>query len=160
MPAPGTADLASVTEQVDELETALTNLIRRAGLPAVMEASRRRAGVDLGRAAYSALVRVAELDGGRLSDVATALDLDASTTSRHVARLVDDGYVHVTVDDEDGRVRRFRPTRKGERALEQVLSERRKHLVRLLQDWEPEELPVVTRGLERILAAFVADSES
>lgn len=156
MKTTGTGNLRTPSARIAELESALTSLIRRAALPSVLEATRRRAGVDLGRSLYSTLVRVAELDGGRLSDVAEALGLDVSTTSRHVARLVDDGYVDVTTDDTDGRARCFRPTAKGRRTLERVVDERRRHLEQLLHDWDPEDLATLTRGLERITEAFIA----
>lgn len=65
------------------------------------ERTRAEAGVDLERAASTTLVRIAHLDGARLSEVAAGMGLEASTVSRHVKRLVADGYVEVAADPHD-----------------------------------------------------------
>ena len=140
-----------------DLERALTRLIRRAFLPTSGEATRREADVGLERAAYATLVRIAELEAGRLSDLAEVLGLDASTTSRHVKGLVDAGYVEVTADPDDARARRYSPTAAGRDALERVRDTRRAHLARVLHDWEPDEVTTLADGLDRIVTAFEND---
>lgn len=140
-----------------DLERALTRLIRRAFLPTAGEATRREAGVTLERAAYATLVRIAELEAGRLSDLAEVLGLDASTTSRHVKGLVDVGYVEVTPDPDDARARRYSPTAAGRDALARVRDLRRAHLARVLHDWEPDEVTTLADGLDRIVTAFEDD---
>lgn len=136
------------------LERALTRLVRRAFLPTAGERTRRQAGVDLERAAYGTLVRIADLGNPRLSDLAAALGLEVSTASRHVQRLVADGYVEVAADPEDARARRYSPTPAGRDALERVRAARRAHLVRLLEDWEAAEVAALADGLDRIVDAF------
>lgn len=148
-----TDDLAPYTD----LERALTRLIRRAFLPTAGEVTRREAGVALERAAYTTLVRIAELEAGRLSELAEVLGLDASTTSRHVKGLVDAGYVEVAPDPDDARARRYSPTAAGRDALERVRDIRRTHLARVLHDWEPDEVTTLALGLDRIVSAFEDD---
>lgn len=140
-----------------QLERALTRVIRRAFLPTVGEATRREAGVHLDRASYVTLVRVAELDGGRLSDLAAVLGLEVSTTSRHMKRLVDEGYVTASPDPEDARARRYRPTAAGTGALRRVREARRRHLGRILDDWEPDTITQLASGLDQLMDAIETD---
>lgn len=142
-----------------ELERALTRLIRRAFLPTAGEATRREAGFTLERAAYVTLVRVAQLDGGRLSDIAAALGLEVSTASRHVKRLVDEGYVTAAADPDDARARRYTPTARGRDALERVRESRRAHLARLLGDWDPDEVTSLAAGLDRLVDTLESDEQ-
>lgn len=148
------------TDHYAELERALTRLVRRAFLPTAGEATRRRAGVNLERAAYTTLVRIAASDGGRLSDIAAALGLEVSTTSRHVKRLVEAGYVEVTADPDDARARRYRPSSSGRLALERVREARRAHLERVLADWDPAELSALSDGLDRLVTALETDERT
>ena len=144
-------------ERYAELERALTRLIRRAFLPTAGEATRREAGLHLERATYATLVRIALLDGGRLSDIAAAQGVNASTASRHVKRLVEAGYVEVASDPGDARVRRYSLTPPGQGALDRVGEARRSHLARILRDWDPDDVAALASGLQRIVAAFEAD---
>ncbi len=143
-----------------DLERALTRLLRRAFLPTAGEATRREAGVHLDRAAYITLVRVAKLDGGRLSDLASELGLEVSTVSRHVKGLVEGGYVVATTDPDDGRARRYRPTEEGIRVLCRVRDARRAHLARVLGDWDEGDITTIATGLERMVDAFEAEERS
>jgi DNA-binding MarR family transcriptional regulator len=142
-----------------DLERALTRLIRRAFLPTVGEATRRAAGVNLERAAYVTLMRVASLDGPRLSDLAAALGIDVSTASRHVKGLVDAGYIEVTPDPDDARARRYRPSAAGTDALCRVRDARRAHLARVLDDWDADEVTRLAAGLDRLVDTLEADEQ-
>jgi DNA-binding MarR family transcriptional regulator len=144
-------------DRYTDLERALTRLIRRAFLPTVGEATRRAAGVNLERAAYVTLVRIAALDGARLSELAAALGIDVSTTSRHVKRLVEAGYVEVSTDPDDARARRYRPSRAGTDALCRVRDARRAHLARVLGGWDEEEVSRLAVGLDRLVDSLEAD---
>lgn len=143
-------------DRYEELERSLTRLVRRAFLPTTGEATRRAAGVHLERATYSALVRTAELDGGRLSDIAALLGVEISTASRHLKRLVDAGYVAVAPDPDDARARRYTPTEQGRDALERVRRARRETLGRILDDWSAGDVETLARGLDRLLDALEA----
>lgn len=158
-PAPTDVD-ADELDRYDALEQALTRLVRRAFLPTAGQRTRADAGVHLERATYVTLVRIAELDGGRLGDVAAALGLDASTTSRHARRLVDAGYVTATADPTDARARRYLVTPAGHDALRRVREARRAHLARIVGDWHPEEVLALAEALDRLLAAVDADERA
>lgn len=143
-----------------DLERSLTRLVRRALLPTTGERTRRQAGVDLERSAYVTLVRIDDLDSPRLSDLAAALGLEISTASRHVKRLVSDGYVEVAADPDDARARRYSPTASGRDALSRVQTVRRARLEQLLDDWEPADLARLARDLDRMVDAFEAEEQA
>jgi DNA-binding MarR family transcriptional regulator len=142
-----------------DLERSLTRLVRRVFLPTAGEATRREAGVHLERSAYITLSRVADLDGGRLSDLAAALGLEVSTTSRHVKRLVAEGYVEATADPDDARARRYRVTAEGSRVLARVRAARRARLAELLADWAPQDVRTLATGLDRLVDALEAEED-
>jgi DNA-binding MarR family transcriptional regulator len=142
-----------------DLERSLTRLVRRVFLPTAGEATRREAGVHLERSAYITLARVADLHGGRLSDLAAALGLEVSTTSRHVKRLVAEGYVEATADPDDARARRYRVTAEGSRVLARVRAARRAHLAELLTDWAPQDVRTLATGLDRLVDALEAEED-
>ena len=152
--------MSDAPDTYNDLERALTRLVRRAFLPTAGEATRRAAGVNLERATYVTLVRISDLDGGRLSDIAAALGIEASTASRHVKRLVDAGYVEVTTDPDDGRARRYLPTEAGRDALARVRQARRTHLGRALGDWAEDDVADLARGLDHLVDALEADERS
>lgn len=143
-----------------DLERALTRLVRRAFLPTAGERTRAEAGVDLERAAYTTLVRIAHLDGARLSEIAAAMGLEVSTVSRHVKRLVTDGYVEVAADPDDARARRFSPTPAGQAALDRVRRARRDRLAELLHDWDDAEVADLAAKLDRVVDALEAEEGS
>lgn len=158
-------DTAPVRDDADldryaDLETALTRLVRRTHLPTAGEAPRRAAGVTLERATYATLVRVTELDGGRLSDVAAVLGLDVSTTSRHVKRLVDAGYVDATTDPDDARAKRFATTPSGTDVLRRVRDARRAHLAHALSGWDAGAVTDLAHGLDRLVTALEDDERA
>lgn len=142
------------------LEHALTRLIRRAFLPTAGEAARREAGVNLERATYASLVRVVELEGPRLSDLAHTMGLDISTASRHVKRLVGAGFVTVEVCPDDGRARRYFATRDGLAAVDRVHVARRRHLEALLATWDVADVRQLAQGIDRLLTDLAETERS
>lgn len=146
--------MATDPDRYAALERALTRLVRRTLLPTAGEATRRDAGVDLERAAYITLARIAALGEPRLTELAASLGLDVSTTSRHVKRLKGDGLVSVEVDPDDSRARRFTPSPAGQDALERVRHARRTRLARVLHDWEPGAVDLLADGIDRLVTAF------
>lgn len=147
-------------ERFATLERALTRLVRRTLLPTAGEATRRDAGVDLERSAYITLARIAALEGPRLTELAAALGLEVSTTSRHVKRLKADGLVTVEIDPDDSRARRFTPSPAGQDALDRVRHARRSRLARMLHDWNPDEVAALANGLDRLVTAFEDDERA
>ncbi|MEM9453820.1 MAG: MarR family winged helix-turn-helix transcriptional regulator [Myxococcota bacterium] len=74
----------------------------------------------LGGAQLNLLVGIVLAAPVRPGELAEHLRMDKSTMSRNVRRMVERGWVEVGVDD-DGRSQQLRPTRAGQRLLDQVL---------------------------------------
>ena len=86
----------------------------------------------------------------RMTDLATVLDLDASTVSRHVRTLEDRGLVDRTTDPADGRATRLAVTDEGRERLEAGAARRRALVADMLQDWSPEDRETLRRLLTRL----------
>jgi DNA-binding MarR family transcriptional regulator len=92
----------------------------------------------------------------RLSSLAAALTLDASTVSRHVRALEDRGMLERTVDPEDGRASRIAVTAQGLRALEDGAERRRVLIGEVLADWDDPDREALRILLNRLSAAFAS----
>ncbi|MGF1645746.1 MAG: MarR family winged helix-turn-helix transcriptional regulator [Kineosporiaceae bacterium] len=108
------------------------------------------AGVDLEVGAMSALFTVLRLGPQRPTDLARALALDPSTTSRHVSALIRRGYAHRVPDPADGRAHRVEATDAGLAVHARVAAHRDRMLAGLVGDWPEQDL----RDLARLLARF------
>ncbi len=75
----------------------------------------------------------------RLSALAQALDLDASTVSRHARSLEDRGLLERTEDPADKRASRVAVSTYGAECLEQGAARRRALIADALADWSPED---------------------
>jgi DNA-binding MarR family transcriptional regulator len=136
-------DAADITA----LERALVRAARTVGrldLPA------RLAGAPLGKESYWLLNRVEELGPMRASDLAAALNLDASTISRQTHKLIDAGLIERTIDPVDGRASLLAVNELGRQAMEEVISFRRQQLAHLLREWSDRDRSLVTTLLDRL----------
>jgi DNA-binding MarR family transcriptional regulator len=135
------------SNDVTALERALVRAARAVGrldLPA------RLADVPLGKESYWLLSRVEELGPMRASDLAAALNLDASTISRQTHRLVDARLIERTVDPVDGRACLLAVSDRGRQAMAEVVSFRRQQLAELLREWSDPDRHLVTNLLDRL----------
>jgi DNA-binding MarR family transcriptional regulator len=135
------------SDDVTALERALVRAARAVGrldLPA------RLADVPLGKESYWLLSRVEELGPMRASDLAAALNLDASTISRQTHRLVDARLIERTVDPVDGRACLLAVSDRGRQAMAEVVSFRRQQLAELLREWSDPDRRLVTDLLDRL----------
>ncbi len=147
-PAGFGVDLAS-GEGVAELERALTELARavlRIGVPE--KSSSRAETVD--RAGHWLLLRVAESEPVRLSDLADLIGLDLSTVSRQARNLADAGLLVRQADPADGRATLLSLSEDGRRVLDAVLASRRETVARLVADWSPDDRALLIRGLSAV----------
>jgi DNA-binding MarR family transcriptional regulator len=102
-----------------------------------------------------ALLKTVALDGPmRLSAVATALHLDASTVSRQVRSLEDRGLLERTTDPDDGRASRVTVTSQGLRSLEEGGARRRALIGEVLADWDDADRETLRALLHRLSVAF------
>jgi DNA-binding MarR family transcriptional regulator len=75
----------------------------------------------------------------RLSALAAALDLDASTVSRHVRHLEERGMLERTGDPDDGRASRVTLTEQGTGCMDQAVESRRAMIRELLDGWPAKD---------------------
>jgi DNA-binding MarR family transcriptional regulator len=66
------------------------------------------------------LVAAAKLGTARPAVVCEVLQLDTSTLSRNVERMVASGWLEIVPDDNDGRTQPFKVSTKGKRMIEQA----------------------------------------
>jgi DNA-binding MarR family transcriptional regulator len=99
----------------------------------------------------------------RVSALADAMGLDASTASRHVRQLTDGGYLARTGDPDDRRASQVRLTRRGRAALDQALRARAAVVDRAIADWPDEDRAALTTLMTRLaesLDRLAADPET
>ena len=67
------------------------------------------------------LAVTAKLGTARPAEVCSMLQLDTSTLSRNVERMVANGWLEIVTDDGDGRSQPFRLTAEGRRLMEKAI---------------------------------------
>lgn len=87
---------------------------------------------------------------GRLSTLADALELDASTVSRHVRQLEERGLVERADDPDDRRASRVALSAHGRAALAEHLDRRQVLLGAVLADWDAEDRAVLRTLMLRL----------
>ena len=135
---------------LQEVEQALTRIVRIANLPRLHDRLAAASGVPIDRTVYPVLARVGDEGAIRLTDLAAALGLDTSTVSRHVQDLATKGLVERQPDPGDRRAGVLRLTRAGQAALARIRTVRRQLLENLFEGWSPKD----RRELGRLLSRF------
>ncbi|HVA44539.1 MAG TPA: MarR family winged helix-turn-helix transcriptional regulator [Acidimicrobiales bacterium] len=121
--------------------------------PPVVRDYLRRASVGVGPSQYQALVVIAGDGPVRLRDVAARTGMTSSNASKIVTELVDAGLVTRRVPTSDRRVTLLEPTDGGRRAVESLGRVGRQMLAERLEGFEPDEVDILGRLLERLVAA-------
>jgi DNA-binding MarR family transcriptional regulator len=96
----------------------------------------------------------------RLSSLAAALDLDASTVSRQVRHLEDQGLLERTSDPDDGRASQVALSAEGRTRLENGARRRRAIVGQLLEDWPDADRERLRTLLNRLLGELDRHKES
>jgi len=135
---------------LQDVELALTRIVRIANLPRLHDRLALASGVALDRTVYPVLARVGDEGAIRLTDLAAALGLDTSTVSRHVQDLATKGLVERRPDPDDRRASVLSLTRPGHAALARIRTVRRDMLENLFVGWSPKD----RRDLGRLLSRF------
>lgn len=148
MPA---SDPTARSADIDRLERALAQLIRRANTPRVQQRLTHRTGVPLDRALYLTLAHIGERERIRLTDLAQDLGVDISTSSRQVRDLEDRGLVSRCGDDRDRRVAQLSLTRGGQSLLATARAARVEALANVVGDWAGAEVGRLAALLERLV---------
>ena len=94
----------------------------------------------------------------RLGDIAEAMQLDASTVSRHVQQLGDHGFIDREPDPEDGRARIIALSRAGAASLKKTFDQRRAFISSALADWSDADRERLRQDLTRLTTSLGAIS--
>jgi DNA-binding MarR family transcriptional regulator len=96
----------------------------------------------------------------RLSDLASAVQLDPSTVSRQVRALCDGGFTVAVADPDDKRARRLQISAKGRAEVEAVARELAEVLGRAVRDWPQRDVTTLTELLARLGDELASSDEA
>jgi DNA-binding MarR family transcriptional regulator len=86
----------------------------------------------------------------RVSDLATKVELDASTVSRQIKQLEDEGLIERTSDPADGRASLVRLTPLGEEQIQAALRRRFLRIKNALDPWSDADKDALRTLLNRL----------
>lgn len=107
------------------------------------------------RSAHVLLLTISHAGSMRLSDLATAVHVDASTVSRQAAQLVAEGLLVREPHPEDGRASVVALSEAGRGVVATFIERRRSFFEQTVRDWSEDDLHTFTSLLQR----FVDDTE-
>ncbi|MFF8937792.1 MarR family winged helix-turn-helix transcriptional regulator [Streptomyces paradoxus] len=90
----------------------------------------------------------------RMSKLAELLAVDMSVTSRHVAHVVDRGWIERSPDPADKRSRILRLTPAGHTQLDELSRRTTEVLAERLSDWTDEDVSRLTSLMARLRESF------
>jgi len=129
-------------------------LRRGAAMTALQERMNGEVGLDLGQ--RDTLEVLVATEGCRMSELADALRIDASTATRAVARLVDAGLAERVTCSTDARAVRVHASDEGRRLHAELLANRRSGMDELLAGFTRAERRALADGMEKLVAALDA----
>lgn len=95
----------------------------------------------------SFLVRVCEHPGIHANELTAMMNVDKSTTSKAVQKLVQMGYLIKEIDQSNRRAVRLYPTERGEAVFPELIRNENRQLADGLKNFSQEEI----RGLEELV---------
>jgi DNA-binding MarR family transcriptional regulator len=140
----------------DALERELSVLFRRAR--AASGELARAVHPELEPAAYGLLVRLAEAEPERATDLAGYFGVGKATMSRQLRAMEDLGLVTREPDPADGRAFLMRLTEEGRARFTRVRTARRERYVRQLAAWDYAEIAELSRLLNELNALQFGDN--
>ena len=111
-------------------------------------------GLDLGQ--LDTLEHLVHGEGFRMSELADAMRVDASTATRAVQRLVDAGFAERSPDPADARCVLVRATRLGVDRYEELATSRRASMVEMIAGMSLTDRRNLAEGMERLVASLDA----
>jgi DNA-binding MarR family transcriptional regulator len=135
-------------------------LVRTMRRPRVRKALGAGAATGLDRSAHMVLATLEVAGPSRLSAIAEALTVDASTLSRQVTQLEADGLVERSRDASDGRAVLLSLSTRGSARLQRAREVRLAGLAEALRDWSDADLHRFAGFLDRCTRDLLEHSES
>lgn len=120
----------------------------------------RQAGDTVDPGTFWLLKTVAHRGPMRITELATATNLDTSTVSRHVAQLERTGYVVRTPDPDDGRAQQVAISEVGQVQLDEAFQRRRDVIEATLAEWDPDDVAEFERLLTTFVSGINADADA
>jgi DNA-binding MarR family transcriptional regulator len=149
--------VTSVAAEVQRLESAMSALSLRGHMSRLHECLTGAAGVRVDRAGYLVL-RAVEAEGPlRLTDLATLMQVEPSTISRHAADLTARGWLEKQRDPDDRRACLLAVTESGREIVTGIESARRRVLRSVLSSWDAEEREKFVDLTERFVAGLAKE---
>jgi len=158
MPTPPLPEVPDTpaSEEVVEIERALTRITYLSTRSRQHERLMALAGVPLDRAAVALLRQVADSEPLRPGELANRLGVEASHVTRTVQQLQKSGYVTRVPDPVDRRAQRIELTETGRQAIDRVRDAGSRGMQLALSDWSPEELRQLATLFHRMVDDFLA----
>jgi DNA-binding MarR family transcriptional regulator len=144
--------MAEQRDPASRIGQAWRELRRGASMTAFVELLQGETGLDLGQ--LDTLEHIVLADRCRMSELAEAMRVDASTATRAVQRLVEAKLARRAVDTADARRVLVEATASG-RALYEDLADRRRHaMLEILDDLALDERCRLADSLEHLVAGL------
>lgn len=105
-------------------------------------------GCGFGSGQQFFLLRIYENPGITMYDLSRTGGFDKGTVTKAVQKLAEEGYVEVTVDAADKRVRRLRITQQAQAAVEELYRLRDRWIDQMTAGFTPDEKQAVFRALQ------------
>jgi DNA-binding MarR family transcriptional regulator len=140
----------ALSTDIRELREALLDITGVLNRPQPDAAVIRAAGVDLDRALFPLLARVARLGPLGIVELAELTGRDHTTVSRQIAKLQQLGLVARCRSMHDARVRAVKMTSQGRVMTEALDAARQKAIEQLLAGWKAQEVRDLARLLRKV----------
>jgi EmrB/QacA subfamily drug resistance transporter len=137
------------TDSLAEASRALTTLIGRDRRKLFVEQLAARAGVELSAGASWLIVRLQEDPAADIDELSERFAIPVEVGRRALEELTDRSLVELEPDgDQAGIVRRLTPA--GDQIATRLVAERRASLVRLCEEWSPDQNPELGALITRL----------
>ena len=154
-PAPVTA----FSPEIDEIETALTEIAYLASRARQHERLMAVAGVPLDRSAAALLRQLAMAEPIRAGELAGRLAVEASHVTRQIQQLERTGHVTRVPDPNDGRAQLIQLTSMGRTTYERIRTAGCLGMQQVLGAWPDEDLRTLAVLFRRMVDEFVAHAD-
>jgi DNA-binding MarR family transcriptional regulator len=108
---------------------------------------------------WDTLELLVQRDAWRMSELADALRVDASTATRAVQRLLRIGLAERRPHEDDGRVVTVSPTASGRRRYDAIASSRREVMSRVMDEFDLAEREQLASLLERFVVSLDREAD-
>ncbi len=150
---------AYTNQSVDEIVELMALLRHHTGTSHWTTQVQKLAGIEVSLPMFMVLVSLHRSVSSRVSDLARMLELDISTTSRHVQHLVERGLLAQVPDPTDGRASVMELTPQGADVFTRIHDARLAFLRRVLAGWDQEDQVELVRLFRKLVESIIQEKE-